>query len=307
MTEDDKLALAALRWQLEAGADEAVEEWAQDRRKKAAPQPAVAPPRAAPSPGPPSSGPPSPEPPPAEPPARFDEAPAPPPTRQAAPRPAAPRPPVGGLTSPQQAVASAREAAAAARTVAELRTALEAFEGCALKATATRLCFADGNPEARIMMIGEAPGAEEDRQGLPFVGVSGRLMDLMLSYIGLDREKVYISNVLFWRPPGNRSPSAEEIASCLPFVERHIELVDPAYLVLVGGISAKTLLARSEGILRLRGRWYSYQHAGLAHPVPALATLHPAYLLRQPGQKRLAWQDYLKLHQAVASGANPLA
>ena len=285
MTREQSEALAALRWQVEAGADEAIEEQPQDRRRREAPKPVVA------------TTPPAPEPP-----KRFDEAPAPPPTRAPAQRPAG-----AGLTSPQQAVASAREAAAAAGSVEELRAALEAFEGCALKATATQLCFADGNPEARIMMIGEAPGAEEDRQGLPFVGVSGRFMDSMLSYIGLDRTSVYITNLLFWRPPGNRTPSAEEVASCLPFVERHIELVDPAYLVLVGGISAKSLLGRSEGILRLRGRWYAYQHAGLAHPVPALATLHPAYLLRQPGQKRLAWQDYLKLHQAVISNANPLA
>ena len=204
-------------------------------------------------------------------------------------------------------MATARHAAQAAQSVEELRAALEAFEGCALKATATQLCFADGNPKAEVMMIGEAPGAEEDRQGLPFVGASGRFMDRMLSFIGLDRTTAYITNLLFWRPPGNRNPTPPEIAACLPFVERHIELVDPKVLVLVGGISAKTLLGRSEGILRLRGHWYSYQHAGLSHPVPALATLHPAYLLRQPAQKRLAWQDYLKLKQVLTTDTNPLS
>ena len=169
------------------------------------------------------------------------------------------------------------------------------------------LVFADGNPEARVMMIGEAPGAEEDRQGRPFVGVSGRLLDRMLACIGLDRSSVYITNMLFWRPPGNRTPTAAEIASCHPFTERHIELVAPDYLVLVGGMSAKNLLARSEGILRLRGQWRPYQHSGLPRPIPALPTLHPAYLLRQPQQKRLAWRDLLSLHRALTTGWDPLS
>ncbi len=156
------------------------------------------------------------------------------------------------------------------------------------------------------MIIGEAPGAEEDRQGLPFVGAAGRLLDRMLAGIGLDRNSVYITNILVWRPPGNRTPTGTEIAACLPFVERHIELVDPEYLMLTGGISAKTLLGRSEGILKLRGRWFHYQHAGMARPIPALASLHPAYLLRQPAQKRLAWRDFLALKEALESGRDPL-
>ena len=156
------------------------------------------------------------------------------------------------------------------------------------------------------MILGEGPGAQEDRQGLPFVGVSGQLLDRMLACIGLDRTGAYISNVLFWRPPGNRTPTGNEIAACLPFVERHIELVDPEYLLLLGGSSAKTLLGRSEGILRLRGKWAHYQHPGLARPIPALASLHPAYLLRQPAQKRLAWRDLMALQAAMRSGRDPL-
>ncbi|MGH6947906.1 MAG: uracil-DNA glycosylase [Kiloniellales bacterium] len=190
--------------------------------------------------------------------------------------------------------------------MAELRAILERFEGCPLKATATNLAFTDGNSEARLMIVGEAPGPEEDRQGLPFVGVSGKLLDRMLAAIDLDRDKVLITNTIFWRPPGNRTPTGAEIAACLPFVERLIELVDPTYLLLVGGSSAKTLLARPEGILKLRGRWAHYQHAGLPRPIPALPTLHPAYLLRMPNQKRLAWRDLLAFRQAVASGRDPL-
>ena len=188
-----------------------------------------------------------------------------------------------------------------------LKAALEAFDGCPLKATATNLVFADGNPEGRVMIIGEGPGAQEDRQGLPFVGVSGQLLDQMLKCIGLDRQSAYITNMLFWRPPGNRTPTAAEIAACLPFVERHIELADPDLLLLTGGMSAKTLLGRSEGILRLRGHWRPYQHAGLARPIPALPSLHPAYLLRQPQQKRLAWHDLISLKRALEGSLNPLA
>jgi len=269
--------LAALSWQIEAGADEAVAEAPIDRLAPPAP-------RAEPSPALPFS----------EPPNAAGA-----PTRSASP----PQPP---LTSTQAALDSARSLARSAQSVAELRDALERFEGCGLKHTATNLVFADGNPKASLMIVGEGPGAEEDRQGLPFVGPSGRLLDRMLACIGLDRGSVYISNVLFWRPPGNRTPQDTEIAACLPFVERHIELVDPHFLLLLGGKSAKTLLGRSEGILRLRGRWIHYQHVGLARPIPALATLHPAYLLRQPAQKRLAWRDFLALREALTRGADPL-
>jgi len=155
--------------------------------------------------------------------------------------------------------------------------------------------FADGNPEARIMLIGEAPGADEDRLGRPFVGASGQLLDRMLACIGLDRRSAYITNVIFWRPPGNRPPTAAEIAACLPFVERHIELVAPEVLVLLGAASAQTLLARNDGISRLRGRWFQFESAGMARPVPVMPTYHPAYLLRQPAQKRAAWRDWLAI------------
>ncbi len=255
---------AALRWLVEAGADEAVEDSPRDRL---APRQAAAPKAAS-----------------------------------AARAPAAqPK-----LTSNDAVLASARDLARGAENLDQLRAALETFDGCALREGATNLVFADGNPKAQVMILGEGPGAEEDRRGLPFVGASGRLLDRMLACIGLDRGSVYISNVLFWRPPGNRTPTGNEIAACLPFVERHIELVDPKFLLLVGGISAKTLLGRSEGILRLRGKWAHYQHPGLARPIPALASLHPAYLLRQPGQKRMAWQDLMSLQAALRGGRDPL-
>ncbi|MFQ6017344.1 MAG: uracil-DNA glycosylase [Kiloniellaceae bacterium] len=283
-------ALATLQWLIEAGADEAIGEAPVDRY--AASTVRAARPRA--DTGAPPAAP------------RREPRATPRDTAQAAP----PQPPFepepDGPTSTEAALGSARALARAAGSLAELEAALAGFEGCALKQDAMNLVFADGNPEARIMIIGEGPGAEEDRQGLPFVGVSGRLLDRMLACIGLDRTSVYISNVLFWRLPGNRTPTGTEIAACLPFVERHIELIDPDYLLLLGGIAAKTLLGRSEGILKLRGQWAHYRHAGMARPVPALASLHPAYLLRQPAQKRLAWRDFLSLHEAVRSGKAPL-
>jgi DNA polymerase len=196
--------------------------------------------------------------------------------------------------------------AAAAGSIDELRAALSDFDGCPLKETATNLVLCDGNPESRVMIIGEAPGAEEDRRGLPFVGAAGHLLDLMLAAIGLDRDGVHITNLLFWRPPGNRNPTAAEVTACLPFVERQIELVDPEVLLLLGGSAAKTLLARQEGILRLRGHWTHYQHAGLSRPIPAMPSLHPAYLLRQPAQKRLAWRDFLAVRRVLESGRDPL-
>ncbi len=217
----------------------------------------------------------------------------------AAPR----RPPPGGeLISSEAAAASARDLAQTAQSLDDLRAALNDFEGCALKATATNLCLSDGNPAADIMIIGEAPGADEDRQGKPFVGRAGQLLDRMLQAAGLSRDSVYITNLLFWRPPGNRNPTPAEIAACLPFVERQIELVDPKILVFAGGVSAKTLLGTATGILKLRGKWASYQHAGMARPIPALPCLHPAYLLRQPAQKRAAWRDLLSLRAALDGG-----
>ena len=191
--------------------------------------------------------------------------------------------------------ADARNLALAAPDLAALKAALEAFEGCALKHTATNLVFCDGNPDADIMVVGEAPGAEEDRQGLPFVGASGRLLDRMLACIGLDRTSAYITNILPWRPPGNRQPNAAEIAACLPFAERHVALMHPKVLVLAGGTSAKTILGTTEGITRLRGRWIDHTMPGMAAPIPTIAIYHPAYLLRQPAQKRDAWRDLLAI------------
>ncbi len=201
--------------------------------------------------------------------------------------------------APSQGIADSLAAAAAASNLEELRNAIAAFEGCALKQTATNLVFADGNPEADVMILGEAPGAEEDRRGVPFVGASGQLMDRMLAAIGLDRTTAYISNILFWRPPGNRNPTTAEVAACMPFVQRHIALVRPRVLVFVGGASAKAMLDRKEGIMRLRGKWYEYGGQGLPEPIPALATFHPAYLLRSPGQKRAAWHDLLLLRSRL--------
>lgn len=198
-----------------------------------------------------------------------------------------------------EAGASARARAAEAKTLAELEDALRAFEGCPLRRTATNTVFADGNPQARIMLIGEAPGEDEDRQGKPFVGASGKLLDRMLAWIGLDRTKVYITNILPWRPPGNRSPTQAEIAACLPFLERHVDLVAPDVLVPLGGTSAKTLLNRSEGITRLRGQWFEYTSPTLFKSMPVLPMLHPAYLLRNPISKREAWRDLLNLRQRL--------
>jgi uracil-DNA glycosylase family 4 len=187
-----------------------------------------------------------------------------------------------------ETIAATRDAAAA-QSLGDLREILSRYEGCGLKATATRLVFGDGSPSADIMFIGEAPGADEDREGVPFVGRAGQLLDKMLASIGLDRTTVYIANVVPWRPPGNRTPTPLETAACLPFTRRQIELVDPKILVCLGAASAQTLLGGKEGIIRMRGRWFAYP-AGNTE-IRALAMLHPAYLLRQPAQKKLAWQD----------------
>jgi uracil-DNA glycosylase len=202
------------------------------------------------------------------------------------------------LRSAGSVVESAREIAAGCRSVAELEAALAVFDGCALKETALNLCFADGNPAAEVMLIGEAPGAEEDRQGKPFVGPSGQLLDRMLATIGLDRDSVYITNVIYWRPPGNRSPTQAEIAACQPFLERQIELIRPKLIVFVGGIAARGLLGVKEGVTKLRGRRLIYPTAdGVA--IPAMVIFHPAYLLRQAAQKRLAWRDLLAIRRLL--------
>ncbi len=196
---------------------------------------------------------------------------------------------------------SARNAAAGAQSLAELREILQRFEGIeSLRGRATNMVFADGNPEASVMLVGEAPGADEDRLGKPFVGVSGQLLDRMLGSIGLDRTRFYITNVCFWRPPGNRKPTEAELVAQAPFVQRHIELVQPKILVLVGAASAHALLGTNDGITRLRGRWFDYKSPGLPAPVPALPIFHPAFLLRQPAQKRETWADLLKLKTRLA-------
>jgi DNA polymerase len=201
--------------------------------------------------------------------------------------------------SSDAAVTAAREAAKSAGTLEELRAILDRFEGCALRMTATRLVFADGNPKARVMFVGEAPGRDEDIEGLPFVGRSGKLLDRMMAAIGLDRSSVYIANIVPWRPPGNREPSSQESAICLPFVRRQIELADPDVLVCLGKPSAVTLLDIKDGLLKSRGRWYKF-HTG-TREIRATVTMHPAYLLRQPLQKRLAWRDFLAIKKALAT------
>lgn len=198
----------------------------------------------------------------------------------------------------KEAASTARALAQSCGSLDELKQVLSNFEGCALRYTAKNLVFADGNPEARIMLVGEAPGRDEDLQGLPFVGRSGQLLDRMLASIGLDRTAVYIANTLPWRPPGNRPPTAAEQAVCAPFIERQIELSKAEILVLVGGVSAKQMLGVDTGIMRLRGRWSSYRAGD--RDIPALPIFHPAYLLRQPAQKRLAWRDLLSLKAHIA-------
>jgi uracil-DNA glycosylase family 4 len=200
------------------------------------------------------------------------------------------------------AAQSARQLATAARNLEELAAAVHAFEGCGLKRTATNTVFADGAAGARLMVIGEAPGADEDRLGRPFVGRSGQLLDRMLATIGFDRrQNAYITNVLFWRPPGNRKPTADEIAACLPFVWRHIALLSPEAVVMCGGTATSALLGRPEGIMRLRGRWFDLSGPGLERPVPALATYHPSFLLRSPARKSEAWRDLLALQSKLAN------
>ena len=248
---------------------------------------------------------------------------APPPPRPAAfaatislaPRPTAPitlpplgappiaRPPIAKPIIPASSeIAGARQRAEAATTLAELEAAVSSFEGCALRKTATHTVFADGAPHAPVMVIGEAPGADEDRQGKPFVGRSGQLLDRMLAAIGLDRQSnVYITNILFWRPPGNRKPTETEIALCLPFVWRHIALGMPRIVLLSGGTATSAILGRAEGITKLRGKWFDLQVPGLDSPVPALTTYHPSFLLRTPARKNETWRDLLELQSKLNS------
>jgi len=266
---------ALLRWYVEQGVDEAIGEEPIDRF--AAPPPPVA--TAAATPIAPAA-------------AR-----APTPLRTAAPPPAAPRGPVP-LESPQL-VEDARALAEGCSTLAELEAAIRGFEGCALKRTAKNTVFADGTPGAPVMIVGEAPGADEDRLGKPFVGVSGQLMDRMMGAIGLTREGgFYITNILFWRPPGNRTPTTTEQGMCLAFTRRHIELAKPKVLVLAGGVAVKAVLDTTEGITRLRGKWTGYTLDDGA-VIPTMPTFHPAYLLRTPASKRQSWQDLLAIDKKL--------
>ena len=263
---------ALLKWYVDQGLDETIGEEAIDRFAVAAqpPTPAVTP--VAPA--------------------------APTPFRPAAPSPAAaPRAPVP-LESPQQ-VEDARTLAAGCSTIGELEAAIRAFEGCALKRTAKNTVFADGLPSAPVMIVGEAPGGDEDRLGKPFVGASGQLMDRMMEAIGLTRgEGFYITNILFWRPPGNRTPTLAEQGMCLAFTRRHIELVRPRLLILAGGTAAKAVLDTAEGIMRLRGKWTSVRLVD-GTEIPTMPTFHPAYLLRTPASKRLSWLDMLAVDKKL--------
>lgn len=195
------------------------------------------------------------------------------------------------------AAEDARARAAAAGSLDDLLAALKTFEGCALKTTAKNLCFARGSAAARLMLIGEAPGRDEDLQGLPFVGRAGQLLDRMLAAIGLGEQDVYITNIVYWRPPGNRTPSVSEVEACRPFLLRQIELLDPAIVILIGAPAAQHLLGTSEGIMRLRGRWREAELGGRVRRV--MPILHPAYLLRTPAAKRLAWRDLLEIEAAL--------
>ena len=208
-----------------------------------------------------------------------------------------------GLLGPAAQIAAA-EFAASAMDLPSLRAALERFEGCALKKTAIQLVFSDGVPGSRVMLVGEGPGAEEDRIGRPFVGRAGQLLDRMLGAIALDRTQVYIANVVPWRPPGNRTPTPEETQACLPFIRRQIELAAPDILVCLGALSAQTLLGIRAGITRARGSWFSFQ-SGDGRAIPAIAMLHPAFLLRQPSQKRAAWADMRALAAALSGTPRP--
>jgi DNA polymerase len=209
--------------------------------------------------------------------------------QMSAPRAVAAKP-VAAPAVDQDSIGAAQALAAAASNLGELRAALESFDGCALKRTATNTVFADGTELAPVLLIGEAPGREEDRVGKPFVGRAGQLLDKMLASIGLDRTRnAYITNVINWRPPDNRDPTPDEAAQCLPFLRRHIELAQPQLIILLGAVAARHVVGKTDGIMKLRGRWMEYRVGD--RMVPLMPTLHPAYLLRQPAHKKLAWRD----------------
>jgi uracil-DNA glycosylase family 4 len=257
MTASREESLAALNWLVEAGADEAVTDAPVDRfnGRASVPDAAAAAPKIA---------------------TRQN-----PPLAQIKPANLAPLATDG--------FGSALEIAAKCRSLEELKAAMESFDGSQLKKTATNTVFADGNPHAGILFIGEAPGHDEDKAGLPFVGRAGKLLDKMLIAIGLDRTRVYIINVMAWRPPDNRNPDPGEVAMCIPFLRRHIELAQPRIMIMLGAVSARHVLGLNDGIMKLRGRWLEYRIG--TEMIPVLPTLHPAYLLRQPAHKKLAWRD----------------
>jgi uracil-DNA glycosylase family 4 len=207
------------------------------------------------------------------------------------PAPMRPAMPTGAVALPSAAAQTARTLADQCHTLAELEAAVRAFDGCPLKKTASKTVFADGNPESGLMLIGEAPGAQEDVQGIPFCGPSGELLNRMFASIGFSRNQLYITNTVFWRPPGNRQPTPEEMLVCQPLVEKHIALVKPKLLVLCGGVATTAVLGKDSALSRLRGRTYDYTNPYLQAPVMVGVTYHPSYLLRSPAQKKLAWQD----------------
>lgn len=213
------------------------------------------------------------------------------------PRATLPMPGIQAPPPPEEAIVAARAAAKSAASLEELRAIMNAFEGCALRTTAKQLVFGDGSPQARLMFVGEAPGSEEDQKGIPFVGRSGQLLDRMLTAIGIARADVYIANIVPWRPPGNRDPSIHESQTCLPFIQRQIELVDPDVMVCLGKPSTATLLGVTDGIRRTRGRWFNYDTG--RREIRATATFHPAYLLRTPIEKRFAWRDFMAIKKAL--------
>ena len=273
MTASREESLAALNWLVEAGADEAVGDAPVDRFSARAPVSslsAASPAKAAPRPNPPLA--------------------------QIKPTTLAPLATDG--------FGSAVEIAAKCRTLADLRSAMESFEWSQLKKLATNTVFADGNPDSRIMFIGEAPGHDEDKAGLPFVGRAGKLLDKMMAAIGLERTRAYIINVMPWRPPDNRNPDPGEVAMCIPFLRRHIELAQPRIMIMLGAVSARHVLGLNDGIMKLRGRWLEYRIG--TEMIPVLPTLHPAYLLRQPAHKKLAWRDLQALADKLDSLGLPV-
>lgn len=224
----------------------------------------------------------------------FEEA-EPPALPKITPQTPRPAPPAAPLTSPSTAIAEAETLATKANSLEALYNAIRGFDGCPLKKTAINTVIFEGIAHSDVMVIGEAPGADEDRQGIPFCGISGQLLDKILASIGLSRkENAYITNTVFWRPPGNRKPTPEEIAICKPFVEKHIELFNPKLMILVGGVSAQSVLDAKVGITRLRGKMQHYHSEALDKDIPCMSVFHPAYLLRQPAQKALTWQDMLE-------------